>query len=116
MAFGSYNVTVSYSGDNYTVGFDNFNLTTLAVKNNLTVGVNVSSVVEYNPFMLNVTFPVDAVGNVTVTFGNQTFNGTVLNGYALVAVDNLSFGVYDVSVSYSGDDKYIDFVRCISIY
>ena len=43
LAFGSYNVTVSYSGDNYTVGFDNFNVTTLAVKNNLTVGVNVSS-------------------------------------------------------------------------
>ena len=53
-----------------------------------------------------VKLPEDATGNVTVKVGNQTIPAKVENGTAVVNVNDLPVGSYDVDVSYSGDDKY----------
>jgi len=55
---------------------------------------------------ITVKLPEDATGNVTVKVGNQTIPAKVENGTAVVNVNDLPVGSYDVDVSYSGDDKY----------
>ena len=48
----------------------------------------------------------NATGNVTVKVGDNVFNATVVNGTAVVKLDNLTPGVNDIEVIYSGDDTH----------
>ena len=46
-----------------------------------------------------------------MTINNKTYTAQVVNGKATVVVDDLPAGDYDVTVIYSGDDKYSPIVK-----
>ena len=48
----------------------------------------------------------NATGNVTVKVGNQTFTADVIDGVAVINLDDVPAGDHDVEVTYSGDDKH----------
>ena len=53
-----------------------------------------------------VVVPNNATGNVTVKVGDKEFNATVVNGTAVVELDNVTPGEHEIEVIYSGDDNY----------
>ena len=59
----------------------------------------------------SINLPEDATGTLTVTIANNTYTAEVINGKASVTADNLPAGNYDVTISYSGDDKYSPMVK-----
>ena len=48
----------------------------------------------------------NATGNVTIKVGDKEFNGTVVNGTAVVTLENVTPGTQNITVVYGGDDKY----------
>ena len=56
---------------------------------------------------IEVKYPEDATGNVTITVDGKTYTKPLENGFAVFEVPNLKAGQHEVDVSYSGDDKYL---------
>ena len=53
-----------------------------------------------------VTLPSDATGNLIVTVDGVNHTATLVNGSASITVENMTVGDHNISVAYSGDDKY----------
>ncbi|WP_405265224.1 Ig-like domain repeat protein [Methanobrevibacter sp.] len=53
-----------------------------------------------------VTLPSDATGNLTVTVDGVNHTAPLVNGSASITVENMTVGDHNISVAYSGDDKY----------
>ena len=105
---GSYNVEVTYAGD------DNFNenstkvLFTVVgtVKEDTPISLNVSSVEDYATFTVNVNPYATGVVRFVVSGAEEyTVYADVLNGKAVME-DVLSVGDYTVVATYMGDDKF----------
>ena len=59
----------------------------------------------------SISLPKDATGNLTVTIANKKFSEKLTEGKATVKVEGISAGTYDVTITYSGDDKYSPIVN-----
>ena len=104
LAEGNYTVYANYTGDdkyNATGGSASFEVTKVS---NYNMTIDPSS--EDGNITVDVSLPEDAKGTVTVTVNGTEYNATVENGNATVRVDNLPPGDTNVSIAYSGDDKY----------
>ena len=106
LAPGSYNATVTYSGDGKyesATKIINVNVAKVEVElNNNTLVVdsqNASSGVSIN-------LPEDATGTLTVTVDGKNYTETLTNGKATVNIPELSEGSHNITVTYSGDGKY----------
>ncbi|WP_407424732.1 Ig-like domain repeat protein [Methanobrevibacter sp.] len=99
---GDKTVTVEYSGDdNYTAGYAISNFTVDEAKS-----VPDLTVVDYGNGTVVVVVGDNATGNVTVSVDGKNFTAEVINGTAVVELNNLTPGVHDVEVIYSGDDTH----------
>ena len=105
-----FNVPVDLKVGNYTVvatfvGNDKYdsksNSTSFTVK-----GKSVSIDISVNGSDIVIELPDDAGGNVTVVVDGNESVVPVVNGTAVVPVDDLEPGNHSVEVIYSGDDKY----------
>ena len=113
LAEGNYTITVTYTGD------DKYNIV-----ENLS-SFEVSKVSEYNMTVetasadgnitVDVNLPEDATGTVTVTINGTDYNATVEDGNATVRVDNLPPGETNVTIAYTGDDKYVPKNTTVSV-
>ena len=106
LAPGSYNATVTYSGDGKyesATKIINVNVAKVEVElNNNTLVVdsqNASSSVSIN-------LPEDATGTLTVTVDGKNYTQTLTNGKATVNIPELAEGSHNFTVTYSGDGKY----------
>ena len=55
----------------------------------------------------SINLPSDATGNLTVTVdGKDTYTQALVNGSATVTVPKLASGKHDITVTYTGDEKY----------
>ena len=104
---GPKTIVVEYSGDdnyasNYTVG--NFTVVPSPVLPDM-------SVVDYGNGTVEIVLPEDAAGNVTVTVDGKNFTAEVINGTAVIQLDNVAPGTHEVVVTYSGDDKYSNITK-----
>ncbi len=99
---GTYNLTVEYSGDDKYGSSKNS--TSISVSDDKTkpeIGF------ELKDGELNVTLPADASGYVVVDINGTKYHVPIENGKANFTIpDNLAPGTYNVTVTYSGDDKY----------
>ena len=99
---GTYNLTVEYSGDDKYGSSKNS--TSISVSDDKTkpeIGF------ELKDGELNVTLPADASGYVIVDINGTKYHVPIENGKANFTIpDNLAPGTYNVTVTYSGDDKY----------
>ena len=105
LAEGNYTVTATFTGDNKYNKAEN--TTQIKVNKVAEYNMTVDSSSEDGKVTVNVTLPEDAQGTVTVTDENGNSQTVpVENGAATVTVDNLAPGETNLTVSYSGDDKY----------
>ena len=102
---GTYSVTARYLGDeNYTSSTAS---TTFKVnKVSSDVEVEVKDTVAGGDIEVKVTLPPNAEGNITVTVGNETKTVDAHGGENTIVISNVTEGTYNVTTTYSGDDKY----------
>ena len=106
LAAGDYDVNVNYAGDNKYVASSNSTKFTIS-KLPSSVLVNVKDIVVGEDAVVNVVLPDDANGNVTITVNGKNYMAVVKYGVASVTISDLAKGNYNVSVKYSGDNKYL---------
>ena len=99
---GEYKVNATYLGDyKYSSNSTNASITIEDVK-----VIPEPVVVDQGNGTLVIVVGDNATGNVTVKVGDKEFNATVINGTAVVTLENVTPGTHDIEVIYSGDDKY----------
>ena len=102
---GTHDVEVVYSGDDkYTNATVNVNVT--APKYDSPITVDAGEIMSGENGTITVTLPEGATGNVTVSVDGREYTAEVVNGTAVVRVDNLTAGPKTVVVEYSGDDNF----------
>ena len=102
-----YNITVTYSGDE---AFKNASCNSTLKINKIddyTMDINSTVPMAGENATVTVTLPSNAEGNVTVTDANgNNYTSPVEDGTAVVEVPNLPLGDNNITVTYSGDDRY----------
>ena len=99
---GDKTATVTFYGDgNYNVRTMEVNFT--VSKLDPTEGIDV---IDQGNGTVVVVVPGNATGNVTIVVGNDTYNATVINGTAVVNITNITAGVHNITVIYSGDENH----------
>ena len=96
----TYTVKVTYNGDGKYL--PNNNETTFKVSK---VDSDDIKVVDQGNGTVVITVPGED-GNVTVKVGNDTYNVTVVNGTAVVTLNNATPGEHEIEVIYSGDENH----------
>ena len=100
LAAGDKTASVKFYGD------DNYDNLTMDVKFTVSKLDSPINVVHDGKGIVTVVVPENATGNVTITVDGKTFNGTIENGAAVIYLENVSSGEYNITVTYPGDDKY----------
>ena len=102
---GINNYTLIYSGDDTYNGFvsEKSAYTHLAISYK-SMNVYIGETVEMTVWLDN------AVGNVTVTVNNNSYDVDLVDGIAHLEIKNYTNGYNPVEVAYSGDDNYPSFV------
>ncbi len=98
---GSKTVTVVYDGDDNYAG--NYTIYEFEVEKEKS---SPNIIIEKENNTVVVYVGDNATGNVTVKVGNETYNATVINGTAIVNLTNVTPGVHDIEVIYSGDENH----------
>ncbi len=103
---GTYDIEISYSGDDkYAEDVQNINLT-VAQKENYAIDINV--ITEGQSANISISLPEDINGTVKVKIDSKEINVAVKNGKANIVMDNLSVGTHNISVIFEGNDKYAE--------
>lgn len=98
---GTHTVKVVYSGD------DNYHGAESTESFNVIYDITIDGDSLYGEdSIIEINLPDGAEGNVTVIIGDKTFNATVEDGVAYVNASALDYGTHEVTVKYSGDEKY----------
>ena len=106
LAANKYDVRAIYNGnDNYNVAKANASFVVSKVSD-YKMNVTVPTIAAGENAVIEVSLPKDATNNVTVVINNKKYTAAVLNGSAKVIIPGLTTGKYNMSVNYSGDDKY----------
>ena len=99
---GDHTIAVEYAGDgNYSANYTVANMTVEIGKSTSEI-----TVVDQGNGTVVVVVGDNATGNVTVKVGDETYNATVINGTAVITLDNVTSGTHNITVIYSGDDTH----------
>ena len=115
LAPGSYNATVTYSGDNK---YDSSTKIVKVIVPKVAVELNNDTLVvdgQNGSSSVSIDLPADATGTLTVAVGGKTFNENIVDGKASVDVSGLAPGSYNATVTYSGDSKYDSITKTIEV-
>ena len=128
---GSHNITVSYSGDSK---YSPISKTSVVVKDpvnstsgnntgnntgdNNSTGKNATQSVPDEAFTIpesgsdySISLPSDATGTLIVTVDGVPYTQELVNGKATVSIPELSEGSHNITVTYSGDNKYASITK-----
>ena len=97
---GNHTIKATYSGD------DNYAPRTASSAVDIIKDSDYPMDISQNGKNIDVKLPDDAQGNVTVILDGNKFISPVVNGSASVYDPNLTVGLHNISVVYSGDSKY----------
>ena len=97
---GEYYVSARYNGD------DKYFTVTNSTTFKVTKSELFMNVTDQGNGTVLVELPGDAEGNVTVELGGQEYVASVENGKAWITLDGATPGIHDITVTYSGDEKY----------
>ena len=106
MSSGNHIVVARYPGDDKYGSSANVTKSVEVADVPSSVTVKVDNITYGEDAVIEVTGPVDATGNVTVTVDGKNYTAEMSNGKATVIVPGLEAGNHTVDVVYSGDDKY----------
>jgi hypothetical protein len=103
---GTCTANVTYLGDDKYLSSED-STTFEAAKVPANVEVSVQNATVGGDVLVTVNVPQDAKGNVTISVDNKVVKEVpVSGGENTIAVSNVGQGTHDVTVTYSGDDKY----------
>ncbi len=107
LAAGVYEVIATYSGDSYYASIANSTIFEVK-KTELNPDDLKVDIINNTPgnVTLNITVPKNATGNITVTIGNETYNGTIENGSVIIKLPNAPIGNSTINITYGGDENY----------
>ena len=107
LAYGTYDVSASYSGDNHYVAAENstvFKVDKVLVNLN----IHVEDITFGENGLVIITLPSDIDGSiVTVNVNGKVYPVTVENGFAKLPLRELNAGDYTISAVFAGNDKYL---------
>ena len=115
LAPGSYNATVTYSGDNK---YDSSTKIVKVIVPKVAVELNNDILVvdgKNGSSSVSIDLPTDATGTLTVAVGGKTFSENIVDGKACVDVSGLAPGSYNATVTYSGNSKYDSITKTIGV-
>ncbi len=99
---GDHTVAAEYFGDdNYVANYTLSNLTNEKAKETPDM-----KVIDKGNGTIVVVVGDNATGNVTVTIDGQNYTAEVVNGTAVVNLENITPGTHEVEVMYSGDETH----------
>ena len=107
LAYGTYDVSASYSGDNHYVAAENSTFFKVdKVLANL--NIHVEDITFGENGLVIITLPSDIDGSiVTVNVNGKVYPVTVENGFAKLPLRELDAGDYTISAVFAGNDKYL---------
>ena len=107
LAYGTYDVSASYSGDNHYVAAENS--TVFKVDKVLAnLNIHVEDITFGENGLVIITLPSDIDGSiVTVNVNGKVYPVTVENGFAKLPLRELDAGDYTISAVFAGNDKYL---------
>ena len=107
LAYGTYDVSASYSGDNHYVAAENS--TVFKVDKVLAnLNIHVDDITFGENGLVIITLPSDIDGSiVTVNVNGKVYPVTVENGFAKLPLRELNAGDYTISAVFAGNDKYL---------
>ena len=107
LAYGTYDVSASYSGDNHYVAAENS--TVFKVDKVLAnLNIHVEDITFGENGLVIITLPSDIDGSVvTVNVNDKIYPVTVENGFAKLPLRELNAGDYAISAVFAGNDKYL---------
>ena len=115
LTVGTYVVNITVVDGNYS----GFASTSFVVnpepKENVTISIDAPEVTEGQNVTISVTLSEDATGAVTATVEGKNYTVPVENGTATIIIPDLAKGNYTVPVTYSGDDKYNNVTKDVTI-
>ena len=97
---GEYVVSARYNGDSKYLPSTN---TTTFIVSKQTTDMDIE---DLGNGTIIVHVPEDATGTVTVTVDGENYTAEVVNGTAVINMDNTSPGTKNIEVKYSGDENY----------
>ena len=116
---GNHTISTSYSGDDKYDGFTSDNKTFDVPKASIPGGenaLNMTTPADSATPSYSINLPNDATGNLTVTVdGKDKYSQALVNGSATVTLPELQVGKHDITVAYSGDDKYSGISKTTSV-
>ena len=108
LAYGLYNVTATYGGDNKFLG-SNITSTISVAKHISVVIVSAGDIKVGENATIVVTVSGDPSGNVTIKINDVDQGSAVIYGrYVVFVIPNLGNGTYEVVATYNGDAKYLN--------
>ena len=107
LAYGTYDVSASYSGDNHYVAAEKS--TVFKVDKVLAnLNIHVEDITFGENGLVIITLPSDIDGSiVTVNVNGKVYPVTVENGFAKLPLRELNAGDYTISAVFAGNDKYL---------
>ncbi len=106
LGLGKYNYTIKFNGN---MKYNSASLTdSLEVleKAKKTADLKVTDIINANSISISVELPEDVAGSVTLNFNSLKFTKTPVNGKTSFKINNLDNGIYDYTVTFSGDLNY----------
>ncbi len=98
-------VAVDYSGDGRYGGFNQSFIATVKVDGDF--NMTMPEIYENETTKVPVTLPEDAAGNVSVIIDGEVVDTKeVVNGSVILEIPGLTKENYNITISYTGDDKY----------
>lgn len=111
---GVNSINITYEGnDKYYSESEIVNIIVLKInlgENDTNLSINSSITTCFG-----IVLPADATGNLTVTIGDNDYVQELVNGSALVVIEDLIPGNYNAILTYSGDNKYELFTKNASV-
>ena len=107
LAYGTYDVSASYSGDNhYVAAVDSTVFKVDKVSANL--NIHVEDITFGENGLVIITLPSDIDGSiVTVNVNGKVYPVDIENGFGKLPLRELDAGDYTISAAFAGNDKYL---------
>ena len=107
LAYGTYDVSASYSGDNHYVAAENS--TVFKVDKVLAnLNIHVEDITFGENGLVIITLPSDIDGSVvTVNVNGKVYPVDIENGFGKLPLRELNAGDYTISAVFAGNDKYL---------
>lgn len=103
---GTYDVTMTYSGDSKYMNASKTTQWTVP-KWESSISANVSDIHVGDEAVFDIEVNDGATGIVEVIINGKKYNGTINNAKIQITVSGLLNGTYDATVNYTGDNNYL---------